>query len=57
LIRLKGREVSSSHAYIQVKFEGKALRADTVKNKFCGIEPEERTLSGLIFSVPNNAEK
>jgi integrase len=37
-----------TNAYNQVKFEGKALSADTVKNKFCGIEPQEQTLLGLI---------
>ncbi len=37
-----------TNAYNQVKFEGKVLNADSVKNKFCGIEPEEHTLLGLI---------
>jgi len=37
-----------TNAYNRLKFEGKALRADAVKNKFCGIEPVEHTLMGLI---------
>jgi len=37
-----------TNAYNQLKFEGKALGADAVKNKFCRIEPSEHTLIGLI---------
>ena len=37
-----------TYAYNQLKFEGKALSPDAIKNKFCGIEPEEHSLMGLI---------
>jgi Arm DNA-binding domain len=37
-----------TNAYNQLKFEGKALSPDAIKNKFCGIEPEEHSLMGLI---------
>lgn len=37
-----------TNAYNQLKFKGKLLSLDSIKNKFCGIEPEEHTLLGLI---------
>jgi hypothetical protein len=46
-----------TNAYNQVKFEGKSLRADTVKNKFCGIEPQQQTLLGLITHHNNHLKE
>lgn len=37
-----------TNTYNQLKFEGKALNADAIWNKFCGIEPDEHSLMGLI---------
>lgn len=37
-----------TNAYNQLKFEGALLSPITIKNRFCGIEPEEHTLLSLI---------
>lgn len=46
-----------THAYNTLKFEHKALSAEAVKNKFCGVDADEQTLFGLMEYHNNNLKQ